>query len=331
MPFNPSATGTENSRLLDAKVVLPEGTSLNPSVANGLETCSDAQFGKGTDNPIQCPAGSKIGTVDVKPQALDQPLEGDVYVGEAAEPESDLRRNVPDLHPRVQYTVWRQRPPGRERYPEPEHRSADCGRRQKPAAAVRTNSSINIDGGPHGALTSPYTCGPHHDDRGLHTVGDAGSREQDGAVRVRTDQRLPAAGPVRKPSPSVRSTRATTPGRRTRKRAPTARSSCTSRGRTAQQEFRKIDVTLPPGMSAKLAGVDYCPEANDRGGGDKIRQRRARRIRAARRQPRRRRDDQGRLGRGPVHRRPGKAYFAGPYKGAPVSLVFIIAGGRRAV
>ena len=55
----------------------------------------------------------------------------------AAEPESDLRRNVPDLHPRVQYTVWRQRPPGRERHAEPEHRSADCGRRQKPAAAVR--------------------------------------------------------------------------------------------------------------------------------------------------------------------------------------------------
>ena len=83
MPFNPSPTGTENSRLLDAKVVLPEGTSLNPSVANGLETCSDAQFGKGTDNPIQCPAGSKIGTVDVKSQALyDSPSKADVYVGE---------------------------------------------------------------------------------------------------------------------------------------------------------------------------------------------------------------------------------------------------------
>ena len=119
MPFNPSPTGTENSRLLDAKVVLPEGTSLNPSVANGLETCSDAQFGQGTDNPIQCPAGSKIGTVVVKSQALYEDLGGDVYVGDAAEPESGLRRNVPDLHPRVQQSTVRcQRPPGRERDPE---------------------------------------------------------------------------------------------------------------------------------------------------------------------------------------------------------------------
>ena len=39
-------------------VSLPVGMGLNPSAANGLQTCTDAQFGKGTANPaIACPAG----------------------------------------------------------------------------------------------------------------------------------------------------------------------------------------------------------------------------------------------------------------------------------
>ena len=50
-----------NSYLKVAKVTLPEGMGLNPSVANGLETCTDDQFAYHTNNPIQCPVASEIG------------------------------------------------------------------------------------------------------------------------------------------------------------------------------------------------------------------------------------------------------------------------------
>ena len=58
---------------------------INPAAAsnaagpNGLQTCTDQQFGKGTRNPVSCPARSQIGTVKIEspplPEANNQ-LEG---------------------------------------------------------------------------------------------------------------------------------------------------------------------------------------------------------------------------------------------------------------
>ena len=56
---------------------------LNPSAANGLQACTDAQFGKGTENPVACPPASKIGTVAIESPPLPEgALEGDVFVGQ---------------------------------------------------------------------------------------------------------------------------------------------------------------------------------------------------------------------------------------------------------
>jgi hypothetical protein len=57
VPFDPTEP-IANSYLQTAKVVLPEGMGLNPSSANGLLACTDAQFAKGTDDPIACPEAS---------------------------------------------------------------------------------------------------------------------------------------------------------------------------------------------------------------------------------------------------------------------------------
>ena len=77
---DPDALAT--AHLEDADVVLPEGVSVNPGLARGLQACSDAQFGKGVDGPAACPAASKIGSLRLDTPLLDDPLLGDVFVGE---------------------------------------------------------------------------------------------------------------------------------------------------------------------------------------------------------------------------------------------------------
>jgi hypothetical protein len=74
--------GIAPSHVDDVSVTLPPGLTLNPSTANGLEACSDAQLGKGTSNPIACPAASAIGTVTIDTPLLANPLQGTAYVGQ---------------------------------------------------------------------------------------------------------------------------------------------------------------------------------------------------------------------------------------------------------
>jgi hypothetical protein len=71
----------DSPELQGAEVTLPAGMTLNPSAANGLQACSDAQYALDA-----CPAASQVGTVSVNvPGIPDGSLAGDVYVG-APEP-----------------------------------------------------------------------------------------------------------------------------------------------------------------------------------------------------------------------------------------------------
>lgn len=65
----------------DAHVTLPEGLTLNPSAANGLQACSLSQLHKGEKVGNECPAASKIGTVNIETDLPPGSLSGNVYLG----------------------------------------------------------------------------------------------------------------------------------------------------------------------------------------------------------------------------------------------------------
>jgi hypothetical protein len=82
VPHNPSPTGIDSSQVENATVTLPEGMTLNPAAARGLEACTPKQIGIGTRNKVECPAGSKLGTVTLNvPDLPPESLQGNIYLG----------------------------------------------------------------------------------------------------------------------------------------------------------------------------------------------------------------------------------------------------------
>jgi hypothetical protein len=77
---DPSALATADLR--DAKVSLPAGIVLSPSVAGGLQACSPEQFAAKSLIPATCPQQSQIGTATITTPLLVSPLEGQIFVGE---------------------------------------------------------------------------------------------------------------------------------------------------------------------------------------------------------------------------------------------------------
>jgi hypothetical protein len=62
-------------------VTLPAGTVISPSAADGLGVCTNEQFGLHSGVPGGCPNDSQVGTVSVKTPALEERLNGDVFLG----------------------------------------------------------------------------------------------------------------------------------------------------------------------------------------------------------------------------------------------------------
>jgi len=87
VPQNEEPNGLATPDLRTAVVSLPQGVVLSPSVANGLEACSQEQFQTSSlelssSVPAACPTRSQIGSVKIATPLLSSPLEGEVFLGD---------------------------------------------------------------------------------------------------------------------------------------------------------------------------------------------------------------------------------------------------------
>jgi hypothetical protein len=337
LPVEGSATGQETSTMRTARVTLPAGMGLNPSAANGLQACTDQQFGKGTRNPISCPAASKIGTATVvTPPLPEGPLTGNVYVGEqkSRNPESgeefrifvdaassrygvDVRLigNVIANAKTGQLTAVFDEPAKANVLRGGNKDNLPSGLPQVPFTTFR----ISIDGGPKAALSSPPTCGPNKATSQLTPWSGNAAAAPTSEFSL---AKLPSGGAC----PKTMAGRPFAPGFTAKPKDSTAKtftpfSTFISRP-PGQQELKGIDITLPEGATAKLKGVSYCPPkqiaAAENNSG------------AAEKKNASCPDDSKigvatvKAGTGPspleIH---GNAYLAGPYKGAKLSAVVV--------
>jgi hypothetical protein len=311
-----------NSHLLTAKVTLPEGAGLNPSLANGLTPCTDEQFKKGTDNPVECPASSRIGSIQVETNALDQNLGGDVYIAQplSQEPRSGNQFRV-FLHAFNERYGVNVRLVGHV-FPNLSTGQLELVVPENPQAPFNS-FKVNVDGGPRGALTTPNTCGPHTTTAKFIPWARPGEEvppeSGDPQFSLTT---LPGGG-------SCPKTLADRPFSPTYKAGPSG----TKAGAFSPfefhlnrpdgaQEIRQVNVNLPPGMIAKLKGTEYCPQSGiDAAAAATGTAEKAHPSCPANSQVGTFTTDVG-SGSAPF-RTTGTAYLAGPYKGAPISMVFV--------
>jgi hypothetical protein len=80
-----NAEGLATSALNRAVVTLPEGMTVNPSAGAGLGACSEAQYAEETIETVPgrgCPPDSKLGTVQIKTPVFEEEATGSVYIAQ---------------------------------------------------------------------------------------------------------------------------------------------------------------------------------------------------------------------------------------------------------
>lgn len=294
MPSEETVNTVSSSPLRSAKVVLPEGMTVNASAADGLVGCSVEQVGYQTPGPASCPDASKLGTAEFSSPALKRPIDGGIFL-RTPEPGHLFRfwlvSNELGVNLKVPADVELDHGSGRLT-------TVIAESPQLPADEV----VLRFNGGPQAPLRNPLSCGTS--DATFEFGPWSGNPPVSGVVPITVDQGCDENGFSPKLSAGTIS--------------PTAGSFSpfifdVSRG-DGEQNIAAIDMTLPKGLSAELAGVPLCPEGSTGSGacpGDS----RIGVVRAA-------------VGSGSEPLwipQPGKAptavYLAGPYKGAPYSAV----------
>jgi hypothetical protein len=80
VPQNEAPGGLASSELRNAVVTLPEGVTVNPAAANGLQACSEEEIGLEDANQPACPDASKVGSVEIETPLLPAIFKGSVYL-----------------------------------------------------------------------------------------------------------------------------------------------------------------------------------------------------------------------------------------------------------
>ncbi|HET9154112.1 MAG TPA: hypothetical protein VFN85_08350 [Solirubrobacterales bacterium] len=303
VPQEESPQGLAISPLKSARVTLPAGFAINPSAADGLEACSADQVGYGRNVPASCPAGAKIGSIEADVPALEEPLHGSVYQ-RAPEPGHLFGFWVVADEQGVHLKLPAQIEPN----PLTGHVTVVldhiAGLEGLPPVPVE-DLELNVFGGPRAPLSTPAGCATYLTEFSFApwsgrpaTQGSTPMRITTGcgkggfAPRIEAGSLSPAGGRF----------------------APFA---FTLTRQDGESNPATIALHLPPGELAKLAGVPLCPEADAATGACPPASRLGSLTAASG------------VGGAPLWiPQPGKAptaaYLAGPYKGAPYSIVTVV-------
>jgi hypothetical protein len=255
VPQSTSEPSRPNSPDLEsAEATLPEGMTINPAAAHGLESCTSEQAGMGSGNPVACPAASRIGTVTVTAPGLPPgALNGGIYLArqESQEPESGRQFHLFLLAEAPQYGVG-VRLEGQVRA------NRQTGRLTATVTASPQvpfeDFTLKFNGGPRAPLANPLTCGTAYFEAAL-TPYSGGTAALTASPFVTDANGHSGACPSPLPFSLDQSTQNTSPSAG----AFTAYTFSLTRG-DGRQYLSALSTVLPPGLLGAIPSVTLCGE-----------------------------------------------------------------------
>jgi hypothetical protein len=320
-----SAQDTSPTR--ESTVTLPLGMGLNPSAANGLKVCDDAEFGKGTRNPVTCPPQSRVGTVEIESPPLVEengegpPLKGAVYVGKQLDRDplsgNLYRIFINAVSERYGVDV---RLIGNVRA-NPRTGQLATTIADTPQVPV-TSFEVRFDGGARAVLSSPPTCGPNQARAVMVPWSEPWSKNTARPGDDFTQNSFPGGGPCPKTMAERPFSPAFGAGPASAKAGAFSPVSIQINRVDGQQELKGTDIVLPPGMTGSLRGIPYCSEAALAAAASRAgEEEKASSSCPAASQVGNATVAAG-TGSAPL-KIDGKVFLSGPYKGAPLSLAVV--------
>ena len=254
--------GVAQSDMKRTVVTLPDGMTLNPSAAAGLESCTPGQFARESltsDAGEGCPGASKVGSLQAETPLLNgEVIEGDVFV--AAQEENPFGSMI------AVYVVIRDRDLGifvklagkGELDPRTGQLTTTFGEpgQEVPQFPI-SHLRFNFRGGPRGPLVTPPRCGSYATATQIAPWSAPGSPlpfPSSFPITASVDgspcpQGTPPFSPSLLAGSMDNSAGAYSPFylRLTRN--------------DGEQEISRLSLTLPPGVVAKIAGMPKCPDS----------------------------------------------------------------------
>ncbi len=320
-----SPSGLANSDIRKAEVTLPEGFSVNPSIAEGLNVCSEADLAREKANSeagAGCPDASKIGSVEVETPLLEENVNGALY---QATPYENPFHSLIALYVVIKNpTLGIKAVQALNVVPNPVTGRLTTIAEEMPQLPF-SHFRLHFREGARSPLASPPKCGTFNAEATLYPWAGGAPVTTTSAFQI-------ISGPESQPCPSgglppfhpglVAGTLNNAAGRFSPFNVRLSRTD-------SEQEITHFSIKLPPGVLGKLAGIPFCPDAaiaaakartGPHGGQEEINSPSC---------PAASEIGHTLVGSGvgsALAYAPGKLYLAGPYHGSALSMVAITAG-----
>jgi hypothetical protein len=265
-----ASAGLASANVKDISIALPEGVTVNPAGANGLEACAEAQVGylpEASGPPADlhftptlgspfCPDAAKVGTVKIATPVLANPLEGAVYLAaQNANPFGSLI---------AMYLVAEDPISGVLIKLAGEVTLSDTGSivgtfRNSPQAPFE-DAVLHFFDGPQAPLATPARCG-------AYTTSGSFTPWSGGATVQSQSHFEIISGPSGRPCPNPLPFAPSLAAGTSNPQAGAFSSLTTTISREdGNQDLQTVQLRTPPGVSGVLTGVKLCADAQANAG-----------------------------------------------------------------